>query len=266
VAIGAECDALINTTDLFATVAELAGVDLPTTLPTTTLDSVSTVPYFSNPALESVRQTNLAEIFLPNSPTGGLPIPAPDPFVCQQDLGFAGPGIVSLSLCGEVLAQGLSADLQLTGGPPGAPAWLILGLNFDPTPVSGGMLTPFPWLALVAMATDGVGQINIPNITNTVDFPVTIYFQFAVFNPALPEWYAFSNTVAANLEPPHRKAIRDLQYKLIVNYFGAPDQFYDLDDDPLEEHDLLSLGPLTPTEDAAYQALQLALSDLLATP
>jgi arylsulfatase A-like enzyme len=60
VAVGAECQALVNITDLFATVAELAGKPHATAT-----DSVSFVPYFSNPALPSLRNTLRAEIFEP---------------------------------------------------------------------------------------------------------------------------------------------------------------------------------------------------------
>ena len=34
---------------------------------------------------------------------------------CPQDLGFSGPGSASLSICGDVLATGKSAQLQLDG-------------------------------------------------------------------------------------------------------------------------------------------------------
>ena len=43
-------------------------------------------------------------------PIGGLS--------CQPDLGFGGPGTAVLSVCGDVLASGGTADLQVTGAPP----------------------------------------------------------------------------------------------------------------------------------------------------
>jgi len=52
--------------DLFATVAELAVVDLGATLPQSTLDSVSVVPYLTCPALPSLRGSMFAEYFSPN--------------------------------------------------------------------------------------------------------------------------------------------------------------------------------------------------------
>jgi arylsulfatase B len=58
---GAECAALVNTTDLFATIADLAGAPHEAAL-----DSVSMVPYFADPGLESLRTYVFVETFLPN--------------------------------------------------------------------------------------------------------------------------------------------------------------------------------------------------------
>ncbi|MEM7199011.1 MAG: sulfatase-like hydrolase/transferase [Planctomycetota bacterium] len=61
---GREVDALVGAVDLFATVAELAQVDLTTTLPPTLeIDSVSFLPYITDPAQTPIRQTVFAELF-----------------------------------------------------------------------------------------------------------------------------------------------------------------------------------------------------------
>ena len=57
---GVSSDALVNTTDVYATIVELAGASLPHDRP---LDSVSLLPYFSNPGQESIRTYQLAEFF-----------------------------------------------------------------------------------------------------------------------------------------------------------------------------------------------------------
>lgn len=63
---GAWCEGLVNSTDLFATVLELAGVDLQQSLPQNhKLDSVSLVPYLSNPAQPSLREFVFSETFFP---------------------------------------------------------------------------------------------------------------------------------------------------------------------------------------------------------
>jgi arylsulfatase A-like enzyme len=67
---GREVAGLVNTVDLFATLAELAMVDL-SSAPVGTLDSISLVPYLQDPSQQSLRETAFAETFTPNglSPT-----------------------------------------------------------------------------------------------------------------------------------------------------------------------------------------------------
>lgn len=66
-ATGQECQALVNTVDVFATVADLAGVDLAAAVPPDhPLDGVSLLPYLSDPDTPSLRQTIYAEEFAPN--------------------------------------------------------------------------------------------------------------------------------------------------------------------------------------------------------
>ena len=61
VAVGSECVGLVNTTDLFATIAEAMGVSQ-----TTGDDSVSLVPYFSDPGQPSLRNHIYSEWFFTN--------------------------------------------------------------------------------------------------------------------------------------------------------------------------------------------------------
>ena len=65
IAQGRRVNALVNTTDLFATVAELAGVDTAT-LNLPRLDSKSLVPYLQNPARRGLRRFVYTERFSPN--------------------------------------------------------------------------------------------------------------------------------------------------------------------------------------------------------
>lgn len=57
---GVSSEALVNTTDVYATIIELAGASLPDDRP---LDSVSLTPYFANPGRESIRTYQFAEHF-----------------------------------------------------------------------------------------------------------------------------------------------------------------------------------------------------------
>jgi arylsulfatase A-like enzyme len=56
-----ECAGLVNTTDLFATLADVAGASLP--VPD---DSVSMAPYFGDPDQSSLRSFAYADVFQPN--------------------------------------------------------------------------------------------------------------------------------------------------------------------------------------------------------
>jgi arylsulfatase A-like enzyme len=68
---GTECTALVQLTDIYATIAELADVDLKATLPVgTVLDSVSIVPYLDDPAAKPRRGTAFSQIF---GPLGSAP-------------------------------------------------------------------------------------------------------------------------------------------------------------------------------------------------
>lgn len=76
---GAESTALVNTTDLFATIAELARVPLPLRREggaEVQLDGVSLIPYFRDPALPSIRKYAFAEQFAP---------PGCEPGLCRVD-------------------------------------------------------------------------------------------------------------------------------------------------------------------------------------
>ena len=64
---GGECHALVNTTDVYATVAELVGVNLEALLPETVVtDSISFAPYLSEPLQPSLRKLAYAERFFPS--------------------------------------------------------------------------------------------------------------------------------------------------------------------------------------------------------
>lgn len=64
---GSECDALVQASDLYATIAELCGVDVAAWVPSEhVLDSVSLAPYLADPTLPSRRGSVFAERFEPN--------------------------------------------------------------------------------------------------------------------------------------------------------------------------------------------------------
>jgi len=63
---GGDVEAIVDVTDLFATIVELAGVDVEAVTPAEApIDSVSLVPYFQDPDRASIRQWVLTERFGP---------------------------------------------------------------------------------------------------------------------------------------------------------------------------------------------------------
>lgn len=66
------CDALVNATDLYATVLDLLGVDPVAAVPRdVVLDSTSLAPYLADPALPSLREHVYTEAFKPNHAAPG---------------------------------------------------------------------------------------------------------------------------------------------------------------------------------------------------
>jgi hypothetical protein len=119
--------------------------------------------------------------------------------VCQTDLGFGGPGSMVLSLCGQPLATGNFATMDIIGAPAGGLVFIIGGLANNPTPFAGGTLVPLPiTLTLVRVANGSGGvSLNVPGGGG----PVTVYIQAASTDGGLPGGYAISNTIEADVLP-----------------------------------------------------------------
>ena len=68
---GREETALVSTLDVFATVADLAGIDLSQVLPQGyRIDSVSMAPYLRDPGVRDLREFVYSEMFTPNGFAG----------------------------------------------------------------------------------------------------------------------------------------------------------------------------------------------------
>jgi len=96
---------------------------------------------------------------------------------CQDDLGFGGPGRVSLSVCGDPLdeARGL-ATLAVEGAPAGATLLLALGLENQPTPLQGGVLVPVPPLGVLELAAGPDGSLALP-VQGSAGTPTSVFVQ-----------------------------------------------------------------------------------------
>jgi len=120
--------------------------------------------------------------------------------ICQTDLGFGGPGTATLSMCGGDLSTGTTADIELLDAAPSAPAFLVVGLVNDPTPLKGGTLVPVPVLSIVSFTTDGSGRVLLPGVPGGGG-PATAYLQFVVEDGAQPQGFAFSNALEVVFGP-----------------------------------------------------------------
>lgn len=263
---GTQSSALVHVVDVFATVADIAGVDLDATLPAgRQVDGRSLVPFLENTDASSEHGSLLSEAFLPNLPGAGLPVPFdPNPNLCQSDLGLGGPGVASLTLCGPVLAWGNEATLQVSGAAPNAFAGLVLAATFEPVPFMGGLLGAWPVLGLSTTNTDAGGNFSFPVEPSIKLDAVTLYYQAVVLDRDLIGGAAITNVVAAEFQPYNLKAIRNQRWKLISSVNGGPDEFYDLRSDPFELVNVLETHP-DAVAVAAYNTLKAELAAMLSS-
>jgi arylsulfatase A-like enzyme len=118
----------------------------------------------------------------------------------------------------------------------------------------------------VVQTTDLFATIaEIVGVASTAEDSVSLVPYLA--DPALPTTlrrpYAYGETFSPNGFGPYttqERGIRDDRYKLIWRD-GVYEEFFDLDADPFEDDNLLVLGT-TPEEDAAFDALALAMERL----
>src|SRR6185503_18777753 len=256
------CSSLVNTADVFATVAELSGVDLPATLPGLTLDSVSFVPCLADPAL-SVRDWIYADTFSFNGPGAPPAVPACPAFpVCQQYLGLDGPGSLVLESCGAPLYGFYGGNIvswRVTGGPPFARGWLGVGpyTPFFRANVGSWFVSRNP--AIVRpFVLDSTGAFHGSYWTGVTKPEVN--YQVMVRDPGQPLGFSVSNALRMQLLPANMRAIRNLRYKLIRDD-PCMEELYDLVADPLERTNLL-LRSLGTAERAAYDELSARLAAL----
>lgn len=117
--------------------------------------------------------------------------------ICQKDAGYAGPGNVQLSICGDPLFKGGHADLVVSGAPPSAPMLFMAGLIKGPMPFKGGLLAPIPRLVTLLAKGDnsGVLHVSLPGGGAHVIF----LLQVAVPDPAQTNGVALSNALIVEL-------------------------------------------------------------------
>ncbi len=282
---GSESVALVHVVDIFATVAELAGIDLSDTRSYPTgrvLDSQSLIPYLEDPTLPSKRRFNYTERFFENTRLGGQidftqisrqPIAQT---IVESTYTDFGP---QLSMIGQAIVHNTdnSSTITLSGAPKNAEAFALLGgFNPSPNPAYGGLVTvspkPFKFMNTdagkldlsIPFVTDSNGSLTIPGVVHHQSTKVDYHVQFAIQDPVTLAWQ-ISNAIRVN-QTTNVKAIVDVEgYKLISHVSGGPTELYHLPTDPRETNDLLASGvlALNEKERAAYQTLRTEIRKLL---
>ena len=275
---GTESDALIHTLDIFGLVAEAAGVDYQALAPSTSFDCVSLYPYFADSTTPSTRTTLYSEIFYPNgeppsdpldfkcagpipSPRGSnifLPLDEVDPVLCQENLGYGGPGNIRLRICGPELRFFSSSRMTIDNGPPNTFGFLFEGEGFEPLPFGTGTVVPtgpFMNTYMVLLDSNGSYTQEVPHIRG-LEY---VYYQSAF--QTMPAFFEISNAVKSRMVH-HGAVIRNAQYKLMIDSYNCTEAFFDLVADPFESTDLL-MGTLTATEQTNYDTLRAELGLLV---
>ncbi len=120
-----------------------------------------------------------------------------------NDLGNSKPGTngiaPDLELCG-LLGSGQSANLKLTDAAPSAPAVALVSFASNPTPLLGGIVVPDLGTGILyPVLTDGNGEYQVA--LNGGNGPVSVFFQFGVYDTGATNDVSFSNAIEAIYQP-----------------------------------------------------------------
>jgi hypothetical protein len=118
---------------------------------------------------------------------------------CQPDIGFQGPGLSYLYVCGG-LGTGGTYYVQLLNATSFTPALVMVSLSNNPTPFKGGLLVPVPVLFSKGLVTDAAGEFLIGNLQGGGG-PLTLYMQVASKDGGSPHGVSLSNAVQVTFAP-----------------------------------------------------------------
>jgi hypothetical protein len=119
---------------------------------------------------------------------------------CQASLGFGGPGLSHLMVCGGNLATGTTADLTLSGVPAHGAAVLVVSLANAPTPLAGGLLVPMPVMLVLPLVAGPAGTLVLGGVPGGIG-PLSLYAQCVHPDLLLPGGWGFSNAVRIDFLP-----------------------------------------------------------------
>lgn len=118
--------------------------------------------------------------------------------VCQTDLGFGGPGDLSLSICGA-LGTGDVATLEVQNAGAFETVYHFLGFANAPVPFKGGTLVPGTFSAIVRVNANASGSLSVP--VPGGGGPFSLFVQAAALDGSSPSGVELSNAVQAEFLP-----------------------------------------------------------------
>ncbi|MEZ5967126.1 MAG: hypothetical protein R3F56_25045 [Planctomycetota bacterium] len=118
---------------------------------------------------------------------------------CQPDLGHATPGGARLTVCGQWLRAGGTADLEISGAPAGAAVWVGVGRSSNPVPIFGGAWVPLPVDLVLPLRADAGGDVVLPGLRGGGG-PLDLYVQAVVQDAAAPAGFTVTNAVRVQVE------------------------------------------------------------------
>jgi len=267
--------ALVNVTDLFATIVELMGGHVAQVEPAgRVVNSESLLPLLSHPN-QAVRAFNFSQRFFPlgfdaSGVSHGLPMQPPAPSGCQTDLGFAGPGQATIRMCGLPLAAGIRGYVTVENGPPNAAFTLFQAPVASPTPLLGGTFVADVQDPLGTWTLDSHGYARVQVVTGQDLGPIDYVVQAIVDDSSQPFGFAITNALALHVLPYNEIAVQDAAgFKAIfsVNAGDVPGavQLFDLNSDPQEATNLFPPLPGS-VEELHYIGLRDYRDQVLANP
>ncbi|QDU66855.1 endonuclease/exonuclease/phosphatase family protein [Engelhardtia mirabilis] len=126
-------------------------------------------------------------------------VSTPPPVICQPDLGFSGPGVALLSVCGTGLGSGQSSDIAVTSAPPLALSSFVASFSPQFLPFAGGVIVPKPDI-LLPFVTDGAGEYLLPGLVGGGG-PLQLQIQVVVFDASQTQGFTISNAINAVFAP-----------------------------------------------------------------
>jgi hypothetical protein len=116
--------------------------------------------------------------------------------LCQEGIGFQGPGPATLKVCGDDLSTGTTSLLEVTGAKPSTSGYLVADLVHTPFPIFGGTLVGFTGFPVSTNPSGGLTLV-VPGGSG----PADVYVQLVYLDLAIGQGLGFTNGVRIRVLP-----------------------------------------------------------------